>query len=82
MKAAGDNPIDQDSLDGVWNGLTMYLERRRRESALSSVNLWNPKRMGAPATDELPSPAPTGARCCGVATTAAYAEEAIDHCRL
>jgi hypothetical protein len=60
----------------------MCLEQRRRESALSSVNLWITKRMGAPATDELSAPAPTGAHCCWVATITTYVEEAIDHCRL
>lgn len=62
-------------LDSAWNGRTICLERERGESTFSSVNLWNPERMSTPATDELPSPAAsTGTRCCGVATTAAYAE--------
>lgn len=43
----------------------MCLERQSHESALTPVNLWITERMGAPAADELPAPAPTGARIAG-----------------
>jgi hypothetical protein len=42
--AAGENPFDEDSLESVWNGLTMFLERQCSENTFGSVNLWNPKR--------------------------------------
>jgi hypothetical protein len=79
---ARENPVDQDSLDAVWNGLMLCLERQGRESTLSSVNLWHSKRMGAPVTDDPPAPPPTGAHCCMAATISTDAEEAVDHCRL
>ncbi len=56
--AAGENPFEQDSLESVWNGLRMFLERQCSENTFGSVNLWNPKSMGTPATDEPSPPVP------------------------
>jgi len=56
--AAGEHPVEQDSLESVWNGLRMFLERQCSENTFGSVNLWNPKSMGTPATDEPSPPVP------------------------
>jgi hypothetical protein len=69
------------SLQKFAAGEILQKSRHCGEVFASLRNLWNPKRMGSPATDEVSSPASTGARRCGVATTTAFDEEAIDHCR-